>query len=100
MSNLMYKQGMTHQQLAMVESEFSSKQKSPIVAWLLWLFAATLGGHRFYLGNTGYAICMILFGWVTLFIWPLVDGFFINRRIRQINDEIELNIITRVKSIA
>lgn len=99
MSNLAYKQGLTSQQLAMAESEYNSKKKSTTVAWLLWLFTGGLGGHRFYLGHTGYAVCLLLFGWMTLGLWPLIDAFFINKNLKKINEATELNIITRVKHL-
>lgn len=94
-----YKSELSAKQLAMVESEFKSSKKDPVIAWLLWFFLAPFGGHRFYLGNTGYAVCMLLFGWITLFIWPLVDGFFINKRLKEINDELELQIIQKIKTL-
>jgi TM2 domain-containing membrane protein YozV len=100
MNNLMMKQGLNGQQLAMVESEMNNKRKSKGIAYALWFFLATVGGHRFYTGNIGYAICMILFGWATLFIWNLVDVFFIGKRIDQLNNEMEMEIITKVRAMS
>lgn len=99
MSNLLYKQDLSSKQLAMVESELEAKKKSPVVAWLLWIFLGGLGGHRFYLGNTGYAVCMLLFNWCTAGIWGLVDAFFINKHLVKKNEAIELDTITRVKAL-
>lgn len=65
--------------------QYESNRKKGIVAWLLWLFLGVLGAHRFYLGNTGYAIAMLLLGWATFGLWPLIDGLFINGRIREVN---------------
>lgn len=98
MSNLQYKSTLNAKQMAVVDSEYEDKKKNPVVAWLLWFFLGGLGAHRFYLGNTGYAVCMILFGWATAFIWPLVDAFFINKRLKEINAKVELDIIQRVKT--
>ena len=69
--------------------EYESSRKKGIVAWLLWLFLGALGAHRFYLGNTGYAIAMLLCGWMTLGIWPLLDGIIcINRNLKKQNREL------------
>lgn len=66
--------------------EYESNRKKGIIAWLLWLFLGVIGGHRFYLGNTGYAIAMLLLGWATIGIWPLLDGIIcINRNLRSQN---------------
>jgi TM2 domain-containing membrane protein YozV len=99
MNNLYLKQDLTSEQLAMVESEMNNKRKSKGIAYALWFFLATFGGHRFYLGNIGYAICMILFGWATLFLWNLIDVFFIGKRIDELNNNMELEIITKVKAL-
>jgi TM2 domain-containing membrane protein YozV len=99
MNNMMMKQGMTGEQLAMVQGEMNKKQKSKGTAYALWFFLAGLGGHRFYTGNTVYAIMMILFGWATLFIWNFVDVFFIGKRIEQLNNEIEMELIIQAKAI-
>jgi TM2 domain-containing membrane protein YozV len=66
---------------------FQSSKKSTGVSYLLWFFVGGLGGHRFYLGQTGTAITQLLLGllgwlplflgWVALGIWLLVDAFLI-----------------------
>lgn len=59
---------------------YDDLKKKPVIAWLLWLFAGAIGGHRYYLGDVGMGVAMTLtlggFG-----VWALVDAFFINRRI-------------------
>lgn len=99
MSNLLYKQDLSSKQLVMVESELEAKKKNPVVAWLLWFFLGGIGGHRFYLGDTGRAVCMLFFNWCTLGIWGLVDAFFINSSLIKKNEAIELDTITRVKAL-
>ncbi|WP_017935703.1 TM2 domain-containing protein [Nocardioides sp. Iso805N] len=47
--------------------------KSRGLASILGFFLGVLGVHRFYLGNIALGVCMLLFGWLTLFIWPFVD---------------------------
>ena len=49
---------------------------------MLWFFLGGFGGHRFYLGDYGRAIGMLLtLGGLGL--WTLVDAFFIPRALRK-----------------
>jgi TM2 domain-containing membrane protein YozV len=52
-------------------------EKSRLVAFLLCTFLGAIGVHRFYVGKITSGIMQILFGWATLFIWPLVDWIMI-----------------------
>lgn len=71
---------------------YDAHKKSTLVAYLLWWFVGWLGIHRFYLGEIGSGILMlllfvislvltlILIGYVGLAIWWLwwvVDAFLI-----------------------
>jgi TM2 domain-containing membrane protein YozV len=48
---------------ARLQMTFQAQKKSTGAAYLLWFFLGGLGGHRFYLGQTGTAITqLILFG--------------------------------------
>lgn len=76
---------MQARQMAM--TEYESNRKQGVIAWVLWFFLGAIGGHRFYLGHTGYAIAMLLLSWLTLGLWPLIDAFFINRNLRRINHD-------------
>lgn len=67
-------------------TSYENARRKGLVAWLLWLFLGAFGAHRFYFGHTNYAVAMLLLGWLTLGIWPLVDGLFINRNLRSINE--------------
>lgn len=98
--NLLAKQNLTEQQLLMVSSEMNNQQKSKGVAYALWAFLGYFGAHRFYSGDTGYAVCMLLFGWLTLFIWPVFDVFFIGKAIEKRNEELEIKIIGTIKAIS
>lgn len=98
MSNLLMKKDLTGEQLAIVSSEMNTKGKSKGIMYLLWFFVGGLAGHRFYLGDTGYAIAMLLLGWATLFIWPLVDVFFIGKRLEQKNEQLEQEVINQVRA--
>lgn len=98
MSNLLAKQGMTGEQLVMVQSEVSKKEKSKNMAYVLWFFFGGLGGHRFYMGNTGYAIGMLLtLG--GLGIWTLIDVFLIGKEIDKQNERAEMEAIALVKAM-
>lgn len=69
--------------------EYEANRKKGVVAWLLWLFLGAFGAHRFYLGNTGYAVAMLLLGWLTIGIWPFLDGLIgINRNLRAQNQNL------------
>jgi TM2 domain-containing membrane protein YozV len=77
---------------------FEANKKSVVVAYLLWFFVGSLGGHRFYLSKIGSAVAQLLltiFGVLLLFafglgvvllipvwIWVLVDAFLIPGWIR------------------
>lgn len=98
MNNMMMKQGLTGEQLAMVQAEMNKKQKSKGIAYALWWFTSIFGGHRFYSGNPGMGIAMLL----TLGgcgIWALIDVFVIGKRIEQYNNELEVELIQTVKAM-
>lgn len=97
MNILGMKQGLTARQLQMVDSEFAEKKKDRTVMVLLWLFFAGLGAHRFYLGDKGLGIAMLLLGWATFLIWPIIDIFFAWKRVETKNEEIQERIINQVK---
>lgn len=97
MNNILMKKELTGEQLNIVQGEMNNKEKSKGVMWVLWLFIGMFGGHRFYLGDIGYAIAMFFFNWMTLGIWLLIDAFFISKRLEKKNAELEKNIIENVK---
>lgn len=43
----------------LIEQRVSNDAKSPLIAWLLWLFLGVLGIHRFYL-NKPHAVTMLI----------------------------------------
>ena len=80
------------QQQMLIERRIGNEAKSPLLAYLLWIFLSGLGIHRFYLGKTGTGLAMLalaIVGAVTLpigvgllflaalGIWMLVDLFLI-----------------------
>ncbi len=81
---------------------YDANKKSIMLAYILWIFLAYFGAHRFYTKNIGSAIAQLLLtitGWILLFvggigfiillplsIWLLVDAFLIPRWIRSHNN--------------
>ncbi|PXA35324.1 TM2 domain-containing protein [Staphylococcus pseudintermedius] len=90
--NLQAKQNMSQNDLMILRSEMDKKEKSKGVMWLLWFFTGGIGGHRYYLGDIGYAIAMT-FTLGGLGFWSLIDAFLISGRLRKKNEEIECDII-------
>ena len=106
--------GLTGEELASVQMEVDSKKKSTGVLWVLWLFLAGVGGHHFYLGNTGRAIGFItlnFLGWLTFWfglgfifwgamgIWAIVDAFLMGGELNRYNEQLEANAIQQVKGM-
>lgn len=82
----------------MVEAEVERKGKNKIIMYVLWLFTGGIGGHRYYLGDIGYAIGMTVtiggFG-----IWSLIDVFLIGKRLEIKTAELEREAIIKVKAL-
>lgn len=51
------------------------KLYNPIAILIFSIFLGSFGVDRFMLGDVGLGICKLLFGWLTLGIWPLIDIF-------------------------
>lgn len=56
-----------------VENHGDRRQVNKVLYILMAFFFSLLGVHRFLRGQVGLGILMILVGWLTLGIWPLVD---------------------------
>lgn len=99
LSNLLAMKDLTSQQLAMVQAEVKSKEKSKGIAYALWFFTGGLGGHRYYAGDIGMGIAMTLtIGGLGL--WSLIDVFLIGARIEKKNIELEYDTIQKVKAVS
>ncbi len=105
MSLLLEKQGLSTQELMVVQSEMGNKRKSKGIAYLLWIFLGSIGGHRFYSGDIGYGFGMFIvwcISWFLLFIpiaiWAIIDLFLIGDRIEAVNEQAERDIIVRIKN--
>ncbi|SDT44777.1 TM2 domain-containing protein [Actinoplanes derwentensis] len=66
------------------EFAYESVKKDAPTAYLLWVLTGIIGGHRFYLGDTGRSIAM-LFTLGGLGLWTLADVFLIARRVEAVN---------------
>lgn len=58
---------------------------NPTVTLLLSIFLGAIGVDRFVLGDVGRGILKLLFGWLTLGIFPLIDIYFSYQRAKKIN---------------
>ncbi len=76
------------------EAEYQSVKKDARVAYGLWCVVGILGGHRFYLGDTGRSIAM-LFTLGGFGVWTLLDVFFVGRRVRAVNRSRRAAIMAR-----
>lgn len=61
--------------------------KSASTTLLLSIFLGGIGVDRFYIGDTGTGICKLLFGWLTLGIWPLIDIFCCYKKTKKKNSK-------------
>ncbi len=96
MNNTYLLSQLTNEERLLVNSEIEKRKKNTVVAYLLWFFLGTVGGHRYYFGKTGSAIAMTLitvltlgFGAIITAIWAIVDVFLINGWLREDQDQIE-----------
>lgn len=98
-NNDIRKQGLDPKYQMMLENDMQKMAKKPVIAWLLWLFLGMFGGHRFYLGHTGVGVGMIvsllLTAGVVTFFWWIVEAITLTNRIKQVNENIESQLITR-----
>ncbi|MBU2666481.1 TM2 domain-containing protein [Actinoplanes bogorensis] len=76
------------------EFEFAAVRKDARVAYTLWALTGLIGGHRFYLGDTGRSIAM-LFTLGGLGVWALADGLVVGRRVRAVNQTRRAAVMAR-----
>jgi hypothetical protein len=76
------------------EAEYESVRKDRRVAYALWCVVGILGGHRFYLGDTGRSVAM-LFTLGGLGLWTLADLVLVGRRVDAVNRSRRAAIMAR-----
>ncbi|AMC01202.1 TM2 domain [Aerococcus viridans] len=87
-----------------VERKVSNDAKKPLVAWLLWFFLASFGGHRFYFGKIGsgfgmIAVTLFLSSWmfgIPTIIWFIYDAFQINKWLEQSRENVREDAVRTV----
>lgn len=67
---------------------------NPIFIILMSILFGGIGVDRFILGDIGLGVCKLLFGWLTLGIWPLIDIFYCYKKAKEKNYE---SIISALK---
>jgi TM2 domain-containing membrane protein YozV len=83
------------QAAVMAEGEFSARAKSTPITYVLDIFLGTLGIHRFYLGEQGTALAMLLItvlsagaGLIVTLPWAIVDLFLIPGMVERANAKV------------
>lgn len=69
-------------------------RKSSVIAYILWLFLGIFGVHRFYVGDffKGILLFFTLGGFI---IGWLVDFVFLQKRIEEYNDALEIELLAK-----
>ena len=103
------------QKQILIEQRVTNDAKSPLLAYLLWVFVGGLGIHRFYLGKTGTGIAMLalailgavtlpigvgLILWAVLGIWMLVDLFLIPGMVNEQRSQLREQLTSQMSSSA
>ena len=92
--------GAVTQNTFLAQSAYEDRKKSVGIGYLLWFFFGAIGGHRFYLKQTGTAVAMLvisptLVGLIVTAIWALVDAFLIPGMADRVNGEIKRDVFGR-----
>lgn len=84
-------------ELMILRQELEHRKKSVATAWILWVFLGWAGGHRFYMNRIGSGVLMLLFCWLTLGIWWIVDAFLISRMLKQNERDVQNEIMLELQ---
>ena len=82
---ILFKQRLENASDECYESVSNVQTMSHILVLILSIFLGGIGVDRFVVGDVGLGICKLLFGWLTLGIWPLIDIFFSYKRAKENN---------------
>lgn len=91
-TNMATKQNLSQQELLVLHNELERSKKKKGLSFILWLFLGGIGAHRYYMGDIGYALGMT-FTLGGCGIWTLIDGFLISKRVDEINEQTERDLI-------
>ena len=74
--------------------EYDNQKKSSVIAYILWLFLGIFGVHLFYVGDffKGILLFFTLGGFI---IGWLVDFVFLQKRIEEYNDALEIELLAK-----
>ena len=98
--SLLLIQGLTDQERVLFLAELNGKQKDVTVGVLLALFLGGLGGHRFYMGQTGLGVLYLCFFWtfVPAFV-AVIECFFMSSRVSAYNHAVGTQIVLKLKAL-
>lgn len=82
---LMLKNALTAEPESSYDTLLAVHMKNPTSVVLLSIFLGGLGVDRFYIGDVGIGVAKLLFGWLTLGIWPFVDIFCCYKKAKEKN---------------
>ncbi len=82
---------LTPQQQMLVEHRLMAEAPNTGIAYLLWFFLGLLGAHRFYLGQIGTGVAILILsmtgvGLLASMPWTLIDAILIPDMARQRRD--------------
>lgn len=69
--------------------------KNPTTVLLFSIFLGGFGVDRFYIGDTAIGVLKLLFGWLTGYIWIIVDIFLCRKKVKEKNLEQVMGCIVR-----
>ena len=82
---VMFKNALKKASPEQVDNLTMVKLYNPILTLILSIFLGWLGVDRFYIGDIGLGVAKLLVGWLTFWIWPLVDIFCSYRKAKEKN---------------
>ncbi|RQW21902.1 TM2 domain-containing protein [Bacillus sp. C1-1] len=95
MENELLRQDLSSEEQALVNRIMQKHQKNKVITYILWLFTGFVGGHRYYMGDTRYAVGMTVtlggFG-----AWWIIDLLIIEKRLNFLKDVLEYQVIDQV----
>lgn len=100
MTELLVMQDLNEQQKLLFNQKYSDEKKDPTTAVIITLLLGGIGGHKFYMGETGMGIVYLLFFWTFIpsFV-ALIELFTISGKVKKYNDSKAVEVALLIKSI-